>query len=216
GLDSRLVRRRGGAFAPGAPPFATSSRSNCDLIAAILNPNRSFSATLAHESEITSKFALVFNKFAGTIARKGDAPSDGDGANGEPAPVAPDGDHGKNNSRRRQPRPGAERFGRPRRIRAEFGAQPLRSVPARTLLHARSGSKMARQTRCHAGARARAGEALTRRRAQPATFDHSRPPRRTAPVPIAGIRRRFDCPRGSQVRCRFISLLQCAGASTVS
>src|SRR5262245_66313182 len=99
GLDSRLVRRRGGAFAPGAPPFATSLRSKCDLIAAILNPNRSFSATPAHESEIASEFALVFNKFAGTIACKGALQAMGNGANGEPARVVRGGYHGKTDSR---------------------------------------------------------------------------------------------------------------------
>ena len=61
----------GGRFAARLAPFRTSKRSDCDLIAAILNPNRSFSATLAHESEITSEFVLVFNRFAGTIVRKG-------------------------------------------------------------------------------------------------------------------------------------------------
>src|SRR5262249_9263110 len=160
GLDSRLVRRPGGLFAPGGPPFATSLRSKCDLIAAILNPNRSFSATPAHESEIASEFALVFNKFAGTIACKGALQAMGNGANGEPARVVPDGDHGKNNSRQRNPRTGAKRFGRSLPVRADLAAQPLRSVPARTLLHARSGPQMARQTRCHAGARALSGEAL--------------------------------------------------------
>lgn len=57
-------------------------RANCDLIASILNPNSSFSATLAHKSEITSKFLLVFNKFTETIACKRGALRDGDRANG--------------------------------------------------------------------------------------------------------------------------------------
>jgi hypothetical protein len=74
GLDSRLVRRPSGRVAPRVSPFATSSRSNCDLIAAILNPNRIFSATPTQESEIASEFALVFNKFAGTIAHQRGAP----------------------------------------------------------------------------------------------------------------------------------------------
>jgi hypothetical protein len=45
--------------------------AKCDLIASILNPNRSFSATLPHKSEITGEFVLVFNKFGETIASKG-------------------------------------------------------------------------------------------------------------------------------------------------
>ncbi len=160
------------ADAPALPTPALRGvcRSNCDLIAAILNPNRIFSATPTHESEITGKFVLVFNKFAGTIVRKGDAPRDGDGANGEPALLAPDGVHGKTNSRRREEEPGAKRIGRPRRIRADFGTRPVRSVSARTLLYARAGPQMARQTRpdgrclsCDAGARACAREALIAR-----------------------------------------------------
>src|SRR5262249_5318868 len=97
-----LIRGSGAAgrgFVPGGLLFATSLRSKCDLIAAILNPNRRFSATPAHKSEIASEFALVFNKFAGTIACKGALQAMGNGANGEPARVVPDGDHGKNNSR---------------------------------------------------------------------------------------------------------------------
>jgi len=45
--------------------------ANCDLIASILNPNRSFSATLSHKTEITGEFVLAFNKFGETIAGKG-------------------------------------------------------------------------------------------------------------------------------------------------
>src|SRR5262249_4676449 len=54
--------------------IATLVSTKCDLIASILNPNRSFSATLSHKSEITGEFVLVFNKFGETIASKGDAP----------------------------------------------------------------------------------------------------------------------------------------------
>jgi hypothetical protein len=46
-------------------------RADCDLIASILNPNRSFSATLCHKTEITSEFVLAFNKFGATISGKG-------------------------------------------------------------------------------------------------------------------------------------------------
>src|SRR5436190_2018862 len=68
--------------------IAARLRANCDLIASILNPNSIFSATPSQESEITSKFLLVFNKFGRTITRKRGALHERDRANGEPADVA--------------------------------------------------------------------------------------------------------------------------------
>src|SRR5262249_41215315 len=74
GHDS--LRVRGPApYDPRAPDPSpvlrlTPLRANCDLIASILNPNRSFSATLPHKTEIAGEFVLVFNKFSGTIAGK--------------------------------------------------------------------------------------------------------------------------------------------------
>src|SRR5262249_10148219 len=59
---------------------ATPLGANCDLIASILNPNRSFSATLSHKTEITGEFVLAFNKFGETIAGKRGAPRDQGGA----------------------------------------------------------------------------------------------------------------------------------------
>src|SRR5215831_18222249 len=53
------------------PPNWGPLYAKCDLIASVLNPNRSFSATLCHKTEITSKFVLVFNTFGAMMGGKG-------------------------------------------------------------------------------------------------------------------------------------------------
>src|SRR5262249_51977649 len=110
---------------------ATPLGANCDLIASILNPNRSFSATLSHKTEITGEFVLAFNKFGETITGKGvlraikaerkrgtgyDEKSTGGG-------------HGKDNSKRCCAAHGTGRVGRSRRVRARSGQKPVRSIP---------------------------------------------------------------------------------------
>jgi hypothetical protein len=45
--------------------------AKCDLIASLLNPNRSFFATLCHKTEITSEFVLAFNTFGAMMGGKG-------------------------------------------------------------------------------------------------------------------------------------------------
>jgi hypothetical protein len=54
--------------------------AKCDLIASILNPNRSFSATLCQKTEITSEFGLAFNKFGATMGGNGTLQGIQDGA----------------------------------------------------------------------------------------------------------------------------------------
>src|SRR5262245_49823446 len=77
------------------------------------------------------------------------------------------GGHGKDNSKRCCAAHGTGRVGRPGRVRARSVQKPVRSVPARALLHARTRSKVACQARpgaCRlsrdAGPRARARQAL--------------------------------------------------------
>src|SRR5262249_17364853 len=121
--------------------IATLVSAKCDLIASILNPNRSFSATLCHKSEITGEFVLVFNKFGETIASKGDAPRSRWSKTGNRLRrKSTGGGHGKDNSKRCCPSHGTGRVGRSRRVRARAGQKPVRSIPARALLHARARS----------------------------------------------------------------------------
>src|SRR5215471_8651151 len=64
---------------PSAPDW-DPLHAKCDLIASLLNPNPSFSATLCHKTEITSEFVLVFNAFGRDDGRQRGAPGDQDGA----------------------------------------------------------------------------------------------------------------------------------------
>src|SRR6516225_5945456 len=73
------LRRR--AQRPARPPSELRSppqcpdwdllHPKCDLIASLLNPNRSFSATRCHKTEITSEFVLAFNTFGAMMGGKG-------------------------------------------------------------------------------------------------------------------------------------------------
>src|SRR5262249_27271693 len=119
-------------------------RARCDLIASILNPNCSFSATTAQESEITGKFLLVFNKFTRTITNNSALFAIRTGRTGSRRDIR-GGGHETEYSRRCPARQAAGHLGRCRRFRAEPGPEPLRPVPARALLHARARSQMARQ-----------------------------------------------------------------------
>src|SRR5262249_25005996 len=164
---------------PARPPFELSSppqcsrlgplHAKCDLIASLLNPNRSFSATLCHKTEVTSKFVLAFNTFGAMMGGKGALQGVRRSETGSRSDAkSTGGGHGKDDSKRRCAPHGVGRIGRSRRVRAQPGEKPVRSVPARALLHARTRSQMARQARpgarCVPGSArpcARARQALT-------------------------------------------------------
>src|SRR5262245_15346214 len=118
------ARNVAGKFAP-IPWRAngTPQRAKCDLIASILSPNCSFSATPAQESEITGNFLLVFIKFIRTITNNSALFAIRTGRTGSRR-------HETEHSRRRPPRQGAGHLGRYRRFRAEPGPAPLRPVSA--------------------------------------------------------------------------------------
>src|SRR5262249_39584323 len=68
---------------PSAPDW-DPLHAKCDLIASLLNPNRSFSATIGHKTEITSEFVLVFNAFGAMMGGKGALQGIKTERNGEP------------------------------------------------------------------------------------------------------------------------------------
>src|SRR5262245_36178217 len=132
--------------------------AKCDLIASILNPNRSFSATRCHKTESTSEFVLVCNKFGATIGGKRRSRGTRRSETGSRSDAkSTGGGHGKDDSKRRRAPHGVWHIRRSRRVRAQSGEKPVRSVPARALLHARTRSQVARQAR--AGARRISGGA---------------------------------------------------------
>src|SRR6266516_3670302 len=95
---------------------------------------------ICNKTEITSEFLRGFNKPGRTIAgKRGRSTRSGRserraGNDGKSA----GGGHGKDNSKLRCPPHGAGHVGRSQRGGSESGEKPVRSLPARTPLHARA------------------------------------------------------------------------------